>query len=574
MAEVHHYQCDLRELKFAEKKIRNQKIVFIILKNAKKYLLLVCIAHVFLTANIVLGDITDQLNPVGADRDIDHTASGDETPGISETSGFLWGGYVSPASNNRISFIVGQSAIGLRHIPGQGSYVYTIFDPDGTAPFTAESVALSDIEVNFKIGRDAMYQLMVRRASDGVWLLGPQLGPAPPLAGIQTFDLSGTWTEVDTATNNNLNLLAAGDEIPLVLTATTGNFSTLVPTGEIDGGGLYLSATPSSSVQMDSFTWHELIPVATWPLQTGFEAPDYTPGSLNLQQGWQAEGIADIQTTSVYSGSQAVCIGSDSDASYAPSNVIEDVILHEFWIKSDGDEIYYALPVETSVTCVISVHATSGIIVLDGTGDGCGDWIETGHDALLWTKIGVRQNYNKNTWDLFIDGEKILNNLGNAWHLESLHSLDFNGGTTSPLYLDELSSVASFEPQEIRVADLQNNSAIVENGSTIDLGLVALDSLPLTRTLVVSNIGGDDLLTSSPQLSQGLVLTDGLQPVIEFHTPDSFIVEFTINTIGFIDETVSIANNDLNNSPYIINLIGEISDMSILPLTVEYWSIY
>jgi hypothetical protein len=46
--------------------------------------------------------------------------------------------------------------------------------------------------------------------------------------------------------------------------------------------------------------------------QTGFEAPTYTAGSLNGQDGWSDSGGTQVETSTVFAGSQALSVGLSS----------------------------------------------------------------------------------------------------------------------------------------------------------------------------------------------------------------------------------------------------------------------
>ena len=194
-----------------------------------KFLCFSFMAIMLCLTSISSADIAETFNGT-VTVDIDLLGATNETPGVSADTGFLYGAFASPTATNRISFnnsgVPGE--ITFRNKSGQDSYFYTIFDADGAAPFNAEIVQLTGIQVDFRSGRGNDNRFLVRRASDGVWLASPVV-TFPAATGVQNYDLSGTWTELDTATNNNLNALSGGDEGALVFFGNNRRFCNIEP---------------------------------------------------------------------------------------------------------------------------------------------------------------------------------------------------------------------------------------------------------------------------------------------------------------------------------------------------------
>ena len=59
--------------------------------------------------------------------------------------------------------------------------------------------------------------------------------------------------------------------------------------------------------------------------QTGFEAPDYTAGALDGQDGWgSGNGVSQVETTTVLSGSQALSVNVSTDGAFPSRGVAYD----------------------------------------------------------------------------------------------------------------------------------------------------------------------------------------------------------------------------------------------------------
>jgi hypothetical protein len=195
-------------------------------------------------------------------------------------------------------------------------------------------------------------------------------------------------------------------------------------------------------------------PIGPWPLDTGFEAPEYQPGGLNAQNGWSADAGGAVQTTIVGAGDQAVELPSGAAATYGVVNNTDSVVWFEVScdavVIDTGQEMPSAagrLPAPQGLSCALLFDPVNGIICLDGDGSGYGQWRSTGLLPGAWTTIKIRQDYQAHRWRLYADGQLVLSNLGNAWNTSNLTKLRCQSGAGGPLYLDD--ARAGFAPSRV-----------------------------------------------------------------------------------------------------------------------------
>lgn len=189
-----------------------------------------------------------------------------------------------------------------------------------------------------------------------------------------------------------------------------------------------------------------VVSAAPLPIDTDFEAPDYSIGDLNGQQGWTTVNTATVSSdaAAAHEGSQGLHITSSSQAIYPADPNSLSVVWVDGYCKAEPVNFYPELPAPTSVTCFLFFHATDGIVCLDGDGAGSGTWRVTGQGASAWTRLGVRQDYGSSTWDLYVNGSAVLRNLGNAYDSAGFSRFEAQAGEAGPMYLD--SFYASQQP--------------------------------------------------------------------------------------------------------------------------------
>jgi hypothetical protein len=93
---------------------------------------------------------------------------------------------------------------------------------------------------------------------------------------------------------------------------------------------------------------------------------------------------------------------------------------------------------------VLFFHADAdkGITCLDGDGLGGGTWVYTEIQATEWTQIRVLQNYETHEWDLYVNGNRVLEGLGNAYNNAGFEKFECHASDSGSMYLDNFAAAA------------------------------------------------------------------------------------------------------------------------------------
>ncbi|MCA9431856.1 MAG: hypothetical protein KC940_15200 [Candidatus Omnitrophica bacterium] len=160
----------------------------------------------------------------------------------------------------------------------------------------------------------------------------------------------------------------------------------------------------------------------TVPYRTSFEEPTFTVGNLDGQDDWSnisdPNGAAAIQSEvagGIRRGSQSLMIEPASIIGRdltAPSQQV--IYVDGFYQGPTVDFIPDATQMEDAGSSLVLFHVTEGIMGLDGNGSGGGSWIASGVDVSndSFQRITIRQDYNAQTWNLYVDGDMVLEGLG------------------------------------------------------------------------------------------------------------------------------------------------------------------
>lgn len=123
---------------------------------------------------------------------------------------------------------------------------------------------------------------------------------------------------------------------------------------------------------------------------TGFEAPEFTPGIMDNQNGWPVSGVnlpwATIATSNPHSGAQHAHLENDSTLAagtnriaFSPTTVLPantpDVTSMWFFISGSGGADYDFIgqaPSQGFLSWRVKMNFQGGIFVLDDTGEGLG----------------------------------------------------------------------------------------------------------------------------------------------------------------------------------------------------------
>ena len=167
----------------------------------------------------------------------------------------------------------------------------------------------------------------------------------------------------------------------------------------------------------------------TPPFATDFETADsYSLGNLAGQDGWLVpQGNAVVTDALALSGSYSVGLLTDAGPakiSHVFAQFTGGTITYlDFWARPS---VAWAQPDSTNVTAegsgfsLVRLDAAGHLIVFDGDGSGGGRWVATGRSVALnesgqataWVRFTVRQNYTTKKWDLYLDDELVLHDLG------------------------------------------------------------------------------------------------------------------------------------------------------------------
>lgn len=176
-------------------------------------------------------------------------------------------------------------------------------------------------------------------------------------------------------------------------------------------------------------------PVATHhsllPYSADFETSNaYNVGLLDGQNGWEADGGVHVTEGSAAQGQQAVQIeGMEKELTKHLATTNQEVEVVLFAHLGEQAMLPNDLPDEAS--CLVSFEAGVGLRAFDGDGQGSGTWITvpgTAHLLHQWVEVRLLQHYASKTWDLEVDREPVLSNLGfkdasvaqlGAFHLRS-----------------------------------------------------------------------------------------------------------------------------------------------------------
>ena len=201
----------------------------------------------------------------------------------------------------------------------------------------------------------------------------------------------------------------------------------------------------------------------TPPFATGFESTEgYSLGSLAAQNGWTVpQGSAVITNDTAYAGTFSVGLLTSS----GPTKISHDfaafsggtVTYVDFWarpsvayVRTDSTTV----SADGSIFSLVRLDSSGHLVVFDGDGSGGGRWVSTGRSVALnrsgqastWVRFTVRQDYSTKKWDLWIDDQLALVDLGlkdNTQTYLSQFSVLSSGLATG--YLDNL-AITSTNP--------------------------------------------------------------------------------------------------------------------------------
>ncbi len=163
------------------------------------------------------------------------------------------------------------------------------------------------------------------------------------------------------------------------------------------------------------------------PFLANFEpAEGYQPGPLNGQKSWNVDGSANIVTSPVYAGQQAVSVAPATPPALIVRtfvNVDPSVTFVDLFVQpAAGATPLEGVFLETDALRVaLTVTSLTGILqAFNGDGEGGGTWFPTGEGPALdpsgrttdWLRLTARADYSSKQWDLYFNGQMIAADLG------------------------------------------------------------------------------------------------------------------------------------------------------------------
>ncbi len=164
--------------------------------------------------------------------------------------------------------------------------------------------------------------------------------------------------------------------------------------------------------------------LATLPYITGWEtAEGFSPGALNDQHGWQTSGRVEVTNTGSLRGAQAVSIAAaqppaEARTTFAPGSGL-GVVFVDFFTRpplgsNNGPAVVVRAPFGAVGVASAGSSASAEVGVWRGDGAG-GTWQGTGTFVALeasglpaaWTRVTMRADYGRKTWELSVDGRLV-----------------------------------------------------------------------------------------------------------------------------------------------------------------------
>ena len=285
------------------------------------------------------------------------------------------------------------------------------------------------------------------------WDIVSNITPPPPPTGLASSNVS--------ATGFTLNWDAGGGGVTgyEVFVNGVSRGTTTLPTMDITGLNPGTSYTFTVRSRNAGGNWSAPSPGLTVmftgvPFIANFEpAEGYVVGPLHGQNGWSVTGSANIVTTPVFAGAQALSIPPSAVASFTtraftgsdPAVTFIDIFALPAAAASPNAGVF----LETDVIEVaLTGSAGTGVIqVFDGNGSGGGTWLSAGTGPALdgsgqatdWGRYTIRTDYITQKWDLYFNGQMVKADLGFLNNTSTaLGALSLGGHTTATTGFDEL----------------------------------------------------------------------------------------------------------------------------------------
>lgn len=153
-------------------------------------------------------------------------------------------------------------------------------------------------------------------------------------------------------------------------------------------------------------------------LEADFNSDSFSAGDLNNQNGWTVlQGTATVQSTVVNEGDQAVNLADNTIIDRAITAPGQTVVWTESHFRGAGTTAPPNYPTDTPASAIVHFSANAGEGIQLGDGDGAGNvtFVASGVTSIdpnHWYRITIRQDYSAKTWDCWIDGNLVGQDLG------------------------------------------------------------------------------------------------------------------------------------------------------------------
>ena len=154
-----------------------------------------------------------------------------------------------------------------------------------------------------------------------------------------------------------------------------------------------------------------------------FESPEFIPGILQSDPDWSFDATqlaVSVDDTSAASGLQSLSLSGTGLFAYEtdPVVLLPDVMWLDFYFKpvfspEEGLPLSFSSD-RTAVAGFVHLGSEGEVYVVDGDGQGGGQWLSTGSTLALtgnvaqdWVRFTYRLDYASKTWDLYVDNQVI-----------------------------------------------------------------------------------------------------------------------------------------------------------------------
>ena len=197
------------------------------------------------------------------------------------------------------------------------------------------------------------------------------------------------------------------------------------------------------------------------PVAFDFEAPAFTPGSIDGQLGWWVDqGTAEVLPGAGTKGFSGLAVAAEVPFSQArltllrPERIGPVLFLDAAVRLPAGDPFVFdeSFDIDSARLGLFRSSLDSSIAewhIFHGDGEGGGAWLNTGVLAEVdpltdfsvnWTRLTVREDLATQTWDLWADGALLAAGLGFQYPPDAgLSHFFVLGDTRQPILLDDVS---------------------------------------------------------------------------------------------------------------------------------------